>query len=296
MPSILSNLSYQYKLRTNAKDDLKTQLSRSNHGDPRYMTPPEAFRKKYTVEADSCLERPVYYLDFSRAADAPCVLYVHGGAFLTGLIKKHWKLCDSILRGTVCPVVVPDYPLIPEHTCRQTLQFCMTLYEALTSRCPHGVILMGDSAGANLALAVAQNAKKAGLPAPKKLLFLSPFLDATGNNPVKNVLSRRDPVLEPDGGREAALLYAGSLPLSDPRVSPLFGPMKDLPPVSIWTGDNDMLYADALQLRQKLHNAHVPYHLYTYPGMVHDWMLESLPEARKAVKQILTEIWLACEI
>ena len=290
MPSIISALSYQHKYRTNAREDLKKRLANADHGDPRFMTPPDLFKKKYTVEAAPLMGRAVYYFNFEKAASQPCVLYFHGGAFLTGLTKKHWRLTDSILKETGCPVIVPDYPLIPEHTHKRILEFCMELYRFLSESCPHGLILMGDSAGANLAMVVSQQAAAKGLPAPKKLLLLSPFLDAAGDNPVKNVLAQRDPVLEPSAGREAALLYAGSLPLSDPRISPVFGPMKGLPKVYVWTGDNDMLYADTLLLKQKLHKAHVPYHIYIYPGMIHDWMLENLPEAKTAVKQIILEI------
>ncbi len=290
MPSIISALSYQYQHRTNTKNNLKLRLANADHGDPRFMTPPDSFKKKYTVEAGLLMGRPVYYFNLEKAVERPCVLYFHGGAFVTALQKRHWRLTDSILRETCCPVVVPDYPLIPEHTHKRIFHFCMELYTSLLERCPRGLILMGDSAGANLAMAVSQAAVKQGLPAPKKLLLLSPFLDATSDNPVKNVLAQRDPVLDPAGGREAAILYAGSLPLNDPRISPILGSMKGLPKVYAWTGDNDMLYADALLLKQKLHKAHVPYHIYIYPGMVHNWMLHDLPEGRTAVRQIVSKI------
>ena len=68
----------------------------------------------------------------------------------------------------------------------------------------------------------AQQAVQRKLPLPHRLLLLSPLLDATKNNPVKNVLAPRDPVLEPEGCQEAALLYAGSEPLDSPLVSPDF--------------------------------------------------------------------------
>ena len=290
MPSIISTISYQYKKRTNARNDLKKQLSSLSHGSLHQMTPPEIMKRKHRIQADACFGRPVYYMNFEKAGELPCVLYLHGGAFLTGLQKKHWRFISSVLSGSGYPMAVADYPLIPENTHRQILAFCLETYKTLLSRCPHGIILMGDSAGANLCMVLAQQAERKGLAKPNKLLLLSPFLDATGSNSIKTVLTPRDPVLETDSIREAALLYAGSRSLEDPLISPVFGSMEVLPEVIIWTGDNDILYADALLLKERLKEARAPYHMYTYPCMVHDWMLDLLPESRTALRQIIRTI------
>lgn len=290
MSSIKSILSYQYRKKTHAKYDLKKQLAAGNHGKFSDMIPPEAMAKANHIQAESLSGRPVYYMNFQTAQEKPCILYFHGGGFLTGFTKKHWNFISSVLRGTECPVVVPDYPLIPEASHKKIISYCMELYTSLIPRCPHGMILMGDSAGGNLALVIAQKAVREGLVLPGQLLLLSPFLDATGNNPVKNVLAPRDPVIEPEGCREASLLYAGTLPLDNPLISPVFGDMTGLPRTTVWTGTNDMLYADALLLKEALHEARVPYHIYTYPYMVHDWMLDNFRESRRAVRQIIKTI------
>ncbi len=284
MPSIRSLLSYQYKKRTRHTKHVPA------HGRLQNMLPPEALYKKHTVQVRTCQDRPVYYMDFQKAQDMPCILYFHGGSFTKGLRKKDWKLLSALLKGTGCPIAVLDYPLVPEHTHRSILSYCLEVYDTLSSQCPHGLLLMGDSAGASIAMAVAQAAVRERLSMPSSVLLLCPFLDATGGNPVKNVLAPRDPVLDLEKGREASLLYAGSLPLEDPLVSPVFGSMKGLPRIYVWTGDNDILYADALLLKDKLREAHIPYHIYVYPSMTHNWMYENLPESRTAVRQIIREV------
>jgi len=290
MPSIVSSLSYQYKVFTNAKNDLKKLLASGGHGNPEDMAPPKSLEKHHQIQADVRSERPVYYLDFEKAEEKPCILFFHGGSFLTGLSGKHWRFIRRLLFGTGCPAVVPDYPLIPEHTHRYILSFCAELYQDLITKCPHGVILVGDDAGASLAMVVAQQTIRQNIPSPSQLLLLSPYLDFSGNNPIKNVLAHRDPVLELSACKEAALLYAGSRSLNDPLVSPVFGSMQGLPKITVWTGDNDILYADSLLLKEALQRAHTPYHIYTYPGMVHGWMLERIPEGRKALRQIVLTI------
>ena len=287
MPSIISSLSYQYKMQTNTRRGLKKQLSTHTHGSLKDMTPPKSIERRYHVQADSLYGRPVYYMDFKNTEDKPCILYFHGGTFLTGLKKKHWRFIKTLLFGTGCPVVIPDYPLIPEHTHKKILAFCEETYLSLIPKCPQGIVVIGDGAGANLAMATVQQVLQEGLPTPRQLLLLSPCLDLTGANPIKNVLAHRDPVLEPDSQREAALLYAGSLHLNDPLISPVFGSMKGLPKVSVWTGDNDILYADSLLLKEALQKAHTPYHIYTYPHMIHNWMFDRIPEGRTALRQIV---------
>lgn len=290
MSSISSSLFYQYKVLANAKGDLKRMLTARDHGDPKGMLPPEGLKKRHHIRADETAGRPVYYIDFERAEEKPCILYFHGGAFLTGLTKKHWRFVKKLLFTTGCPVVVPDYPLIPEHTHKRILSFCTETYLELISKCPKGVVMIGDSAGANLAMTVTGQAIQRGAVPPGQLLLLSPYLDLSGDNPIKNVLAHRDPVLELCDCREAALLYAGSRPLRDPLISPIFGSVKDFPRITIWSGDNDILYADSLLLKEALKKAHTPYRLYTYPNMVHNWMFERIPEGRKALRQIVMTV------
>lgn len=290
MPSIISSLSYQYKRLNHAKDDLKKCLISKKHGASKDMLPPKALKNHHQVQVSAKSGRPVYYVDFEKAEEKPCIFYFHGGSFLTGLSKKHWRFVKRLLFGTGCPVVIPDYPLIPEYTHKRILSFCMEVYLELTETCPHGVILIGDCAGANLAMASAKSAVQKKSRIPNQLLLLSPYLDLSGNNPIKNVLAHRDPLLEPESCQEAALLYAGSHSLTDPLVSPVFGSMKGLPKVTVWTGDSDILYADTLLLKEALKKSHTPYHIYTYPNMVHDWMFERIPEGRKALRQIVMTI------
>ena len=290
MPSVISSLFYQYQSMTDARGGLKKHLAAKYHGSPKDMIPPKSLEKRHQVRAGVQSGRPVYYLDLEKAEEKPCILYFHGGSFLTGLSGRHWRFVRKLLFGAGCPVAVPDYPLIPEHTHGRILSFCMETYLELVENCPRGVILSGDGAGANLALTVAQQAVRRKLPVPGRILLLSPYLDLSGDNPIRNVLAHRDPVLEPDGCREAALLYAGSRSLSDPSVSPVFGSMEGLPKVTVWTGDNDILYADTLLLKDALEKARTPYHIYTYPNMVHGWMLERIPEGRRALRQIVLTV------
>ena len=49
------------------------------------------------------------------------MLYLHGGGFVSGLDRQHWQYAARLVRGLGVRVVLPDYPLTPTHTWRDSL-------------------------------------------------------------------------------------------------------------------------------------------------------------------------------
>ncbi|HEV3395142.1 MAG TPA: alpha/beta hydrolase, partial [Xanthobacteraceae bacterium] len=85
------------------------------------------------------------------------VLYLHGGAYVLDIISAHWNMVARLVRYTGCLAVVPLYPLAPEHTWQDAFGLVVPLYESLVARLGReNVIVMGDSAGGGMALALAQ--------------------------------------------------------------------------------------------------------------------------------------------
>jgi acetyl esterase/lipase len=80
--------------------------------------------------------------------------------------------------------------------------------------------------------------------------------------------------------------YRGGLAIDDPRVSPLFGPLKALPRMAIFAGTSDILVVDARRLTDRLAEPGMPEQIYyEYEDMFHVWMLLGVPEGRKARDQ-----------
>ncbi len=89
------------------------------------------------------------------------VVYFHGGGFVVGGLESHDDVCAEIAAATGCPVISVDYRLCPEHIHPAAYDDALAAAWAALAKGP--VILAGDSAGGNLAAALAQTLKGAAI-------------------------------------------------------------------------------------------------------------------------------------
>ena len=73
-------------------------------------------------------------------------------------------------------------------------------------------------------------------------------------------------------------------------MSPVYGSLKDLAPISLFIGTRDILYPDCRKLRDQAAAEGVAINYREYEGMVHNWMLGPMPEAKQAIKEIVSAI------
>ena len=95
-----------------------------------------------------------------------------------------------------------------------------------------------------------------------------------------------DPVLKIEAALAAARMYAGEMPLDDPRLSPINGVLTGLAPITVLTGTHDILNPDARRFAERMKAEGQAVDLIEYAGMVHAWMLLPLPEAHQAREQV----------
>ncbi|WP_235998657.1 alpha/beta hydrolase fold domain-containing protein [Qaidamihabitans albus] len=266
-------------------DELYASIERSRRTDP--ARPPARVRREVSVSCTEVLGRPCYtFAPFARSSGRH-VLYFHGGAYVHQIQNDHWWFLVRLVQRTGCTVTAPIYPLAPAHTCEQTVAMVKEAYDVfLGDRDPDQQVVMGDSAGAALTLALAESLEEAGRPQPKELVLISPWLDVTMTDPVLPELDRRDPHLAVAGLREAGWLYAGDRDRRDPVVSPLFGPLSALGRVSVFIGTRDVLLADARRLRELAEGRGVPIEYHEYQHMFHVWPIADIPEGRRAAERI----------
>ncbi len=216
---------------------------------------------------------------------APHLLYLHGGGYVMDIAAVHWNSVAHLCEELGASATVPIYPLAPEVAAGQTLPAMRALYGELAERYgAQNLTVMGDSAGGGMSLALAQMLAEDGEPMPGSLVLFSPWLDATASGEGQWDIESRDRMLSVNGLEACGKLYAGEISLEDPRISPLFGPLENLPPMAIFAGTNDILLVDARRLVDKLQALGVNDFRYReYAGMFHVWMLFPVPEGRKAL-------------
>ena len=73
-------------------------------------------------------------------------------------------------------------------------------------------------------------------------------------------------------------------------MSPEYGSLKGLAPITLFIGTRDILYPDCRKLRDKADSEGVRLDYREYDEMVHDWMLGPLPEAKHAIAEIVDTV------
>jgi len=213
---------------------------------------------------------PVVRLVPPRPAGA--VLALHGGGYVFGPEAQHWAFWRTIAAASGRVVVAPLYRPAPEGTAAGTVPRVAAIARALAAEGP--LALLGDSAGGGMALAAAQLLGADGLRPP--LLLSAPWLDGTVAHPWR---MERDPWLAAPGLRRAADRYRGDLPVDHPFISPLLGDLAGLGPMTVASGTRDVLHRDALRLEERCPD---PVRLLIGRGLLHNWPLLPVPEARAA--------------
>ena len=224
--------------------------------------------------------------DAARAPASCTVLYIHGGGFVGCSPQTHRPVTAALARHGV-RVFVPDYRLAPEHPYPAGLDDVRAVWAALASepgqaeRC---LGVAGESAGANLALALMLALRDAGGRLPDAAALFSPPVDLTGGSASLLSNSERDAMFRGENLAHLAEAYLAGADPAQPLVSPLFGDLAGLPPLLIHVGADEVLRDDALRLAEKARSAGVPVELEVFPVVHHAWQLVWwLPEARRSV-------------
>lgn len=227
---------------------------------------------------------PVYEVEpRNRTLSGKRILYLHGGAYVFEITPFHWALIAELAERLGVHVTVPIYPLAPEHDFHAIFGMAQAVYEDVLAETPaENIAFVGDSAGGNMSVVLAMMAAEAGLPAPSRLVLVSPGLDMTLSNPRTREVERIDPWLGIPGGLEAIRLYAPGMDLADWRISPLYGNLSALPRTLLFCGSRDLLTPDSLLFAEKARAAGVDIEVYHGEGMIHVWPLIDMPEARSA--------------
>lgn len=229
---------------------------------------------------------PMFTLDGGHA-DGAVVLYLHGGAYINSFNAYQWRFMERLARKTGCTVVAPAYHLAPWADYARAYDDLSGLWRDLQEQYPgRRLILMGDSAGGGLALGLAEFLVSQGEALPERLILFSPWVDVSMDNPEIEKYIPVEPMLHFDLVKIHGEYWAGEADTHHWQVSPLFGEMAGLPPVTMYCGTRELLYPDILLARDALEAAGVDVTLTVARGMNHDWPLMPLPEADAAFREI----------
>jgi acetyl esterase len=210
----------------------------------------------------------------------PVVVYFHGGGFVIGDLDTHDGTARQHAVGADAIVVSVDYRLAPEHPYPAAVE---DAWAATRWVAEHGVelgadtarmALAGDSAGGNIAAAVAQQARDEGGPPIlfQLLWYPSVLWDESLPSFAENATA---PILDTRAIAQFSRWYAGDVDLSDPPAGMAPGRAKnlaDLPPTYIGVAGYDPLRDDGISYGKLLAAAGVPAEVHNAETMVHGYL------------------------
>lgn len=229
------------------------------------------------------------YVPEGAGENPPLVVYYHGGGWVIGTLETHDSTCRVLANASSAAVLSIGYRLAPEAPFPGPLDDC---FDALSWAHAHAAELgvdgsrlavAGDSAGGNLAAAVAIRARDAGGPALRHQLLIYPVTDADFTRPsyVEN-------------GGEGAFLstpmmqwfwrqYLGELPQGhvDGVTVGTHPDLSGLASATVITAECDPLRDEGMVYAERLAAAGVPVEAEIAPGMIHGFfsLFKAVPDA-----------------
>lgn len=215
------------------------------------------------------------------------ILYLHGGGYVACAPQTYRGLTSWIAARSRAKVFALDYRLAPEHPFPAGLNDAVAAVRALYAQGVASAALgiAGDSAGGGLTLATLHALKAAGDPLPAAAALLSPWTDLTGSGDSVRTNAESEAMLPPAMVRPTALMYAGDVPLDDPRVSPLFSDLRGIPSLLVQVSDSEILFDDSKRLVERAREAGVAVEFEVWSGLSHVWQIgvPLVRESRTAV-------------
>ena len=193
------------------------------------------------------------------------LLYIHGGAFIVGSPRSHRAITTTLSRITNASVLAIDYRLAPENSRVACIEDCQAAYKWVLDNgpddqvgAPDAFFIAGDSAGGNLTLMTIAWARDKGLTEMPQMM------------------------------RAWTSLIVNRVKPNDPRISPVFGDLSDLPPTLVHASEAEVLFDDARRWVNKAQDAGTKATLQTWPHVLHVWHIfgEEMPEAKEAFENI----------
>lgn len=204
------------------------------------------------------------------------ILYLHGGGYTCGDLEYAKGFGTMLAVHTGTRVFCAAYRLAPEHPFPAAVEDALESYRYLLAKGYTGIALCGESAGGGLCYSLCEKLRELGLPMPRCVVAISPWVDLTGNRESYETNRDNDPSIT----RKLLDFYADCYTANrtDPLVSPLLGELSGMPPSLIFVGGDEILLSDSRDLHEKLLSRGGRSQLVVRPQRWHAYLLYGLAE------------------
>ncbi len=215
------------------------------------------------------------------------ILYLHGGGYSFYPRGFYDNMAALIALSAGSRVFAAEYRLSPEYRFPAQLEDATAAYEWLLGEGVEAerLIVLGDSAGGNLTLALLLSLRGSKLPPPALAVCLSPATDfqATG--------AAADPDFDwitMEMALQWADWFCSAEERSNPLVSPVNADLRNLPPIYIQAGGAEILLPGIEEFVRRARQQGADVTLETWPEMNHDFQAfgNDVPQSAEAIRRI----------
>ena len=230
------------------------------------------------------------WVSTSSDPDQGVVLFFHGGGFVMGSPATHRAGTWRISRATGRRVLAIRYRHAPDHAFPAWIEDGVAAFRWLVDQgiAPASIILSGDSAGGNMALAVTHRLRSEKQALPGGLILFSPWGDLACGSPSYQRNVHSEAMFRAIDVRATGAFLTRACDPRNPEVSPVHADLKGFPPMLIFAGSGELFVDDA---RRVLGNAlavgvKAELHVYRYMPHVFPLLAGVLPRAKPAYRTI----------
>jgi acetyl esterase/lipase len=217
------------------------------------------------------------------------ILYLHGGGYSFYPRGFYDNLAALIALSADCRLFAAEYRLSPEHKYPAQLEDATHAYRWMLAQGtdPQRLVVLGDSAGGNLTLALLLSLTGLGLPPPALAICLSPATDFVGKEGTTPEFAERDWIT-----LKMALRWADWYCLpeqrSDPLVSPVNADLTHLPPMYVQAGGAEILLPGIEEFVRRARQQGADITMEIWPEMNHDFQAfgDEVPQSVEAIRRI----------
>lgn len=288
-PSVPARILEQLLVLLDRKNSVKKKIET----DTCTSTPaqPKKLKKLQNFVTSSFEGRPLWVVKPAGQLNQT-ILYLHGGAFVNNMHTVHWSFVAQLHKDnpSAC-IIVPDYPLSPEHKAIDLMRYLESLFHTYLKDVPTGeLVLMGDSAGANLSLILTAWMRDQGFGKPKAVVPICPALNMDMQKDWDAYNQVPDVFLNAVSLQKATEVYRGNLPVDHGLVSPINLSFHDFPPIHLFMGTKELLMLDSDRLWERAQKENIPLNYYKFRGMMHVWPLFTFLREAKHVREIINDV------
>ena len=216
------------------------------------------------------------------------VLYFHGGGY-SFYPRAYVHFIAQLALAMKSRIFALDYSLAPEHHFPTQLEEALSAYRWLRERGvePANLVVAGDSAGGNLALAVLLAARDQYLPLPALAIALSPPLEIDDQR-TSMVRNHECDWIEPRMLARWADWFCTPSQRRNPLVSPLWADLSGLPPIYLQAGRAEILYDSIRAFADRAQSEGRDVILESYADMNHDFQIFGgyVPQSAEALRRL----------